>query len=742
GGERALPPAAGPVPAPALAPSAPRAPGADAGLAEVQRVRQYFPETWLWQETMTNSAGRGSVKAVVPDSITTWMLRAVAMSKTKGLGIGESQLKAFQPFFLTVDLPYSAIRGEELPLKVAVYNYLDRSQGIVVRVQKEDWFDLLDNAEKTLDIKANDIGGAEFRIRPRQLGTNAVKVTVQSQQAADAVVKTLIVEAEGVPREIVDNLLLSAGKSSNAVSAIPADAIDGSGRAYLAVTSSYLTQTINGLEKLLQMPFGCGEQNMIVFAPDVFIARYLKASGQLKPEIMAKAEKLMLTGYQRELTYRRTDGSFSAFGNSDQEGSLWLTAFVLKCFSQAKDLMYIDEGVLDKAKSWITGAQKPDGSFDAVGFVHHQEMMGGLQGKTALTAYVAVALIQAGETAGSARAVAYLEGKLSEIDDPYTMAVTAYALELGKSGRAADAHKKLMGMAREDESGLHWGGTEGPEPLPVESFRMGPAMPRRQTADIETTAYAMLALMKYGDAINAAKAAKWLVSKRNAYGGYGSTQDTVVALEALTAYASGTRADVDLTVVVESGGKTLKELRVTPDNFDVLQVVEVPTNQDIRITARGKGDAIAQVVRRFNLPQAAKGDEVLKIDVDYDAAQVAVDDLVKVSVSVSFNPPLPMEAGMTVLDISVPTGFAAVAESIARVVQEDGKIKRYDISGRKVIFYIENLLPGDRLAFSFNVQALYPVKAKAVTSLAYSYYKPEIAAETLGRDITVVERRV
>ena len=82
---------------------------------------------------------------------------------------------------------------------------------------------------------------------------------------------------------------------------------------------------------------------MIIFAPDVYITKYLKESGQLKPEIMAKAEKLMLTGYQRELTYRRSDGSFSAFGQSDKEGSLWLTAFVLKCFSQARDLIYIDE---------------------------------------------------------------------------------------------------------------------------------------------------------------------------------------------------------------------------------------------------------------------------------------------------------------------------------------------------------------------------------------------------------------
>ena len=63
---------------------------------------------------------------------------------------------------------------------------------------------------------------------------------------------------------------------------------------------------------------------------------------------MAKAEMLMLTGYQRELTYRRDDGCFSAFGQQRREGSLWLTAFVLKTFAQAKDLIFIDDAVLSR----------------------------------------------------------------------------------------------------------------------------------------------------------------------------------------------------------------------------------------------------------------------------------------------------------------------------------------------------------------------------------------------------------
>jgi len=108
-------------------------------------------------------------------------------------------------------------------------------------------------------------------------------------------------------------------------------------------------------------------------------------------------------------------------------------------------------------------------------------------------------------------------------------------------------------------------------------------------------------------------------------------------------------------------------------------------------------------------------------------------------VNLEYNPPLPIKAEMVVLDISVPTGFAAVEDSVAAVIDSNDQIKRYEIAGRKVIFYIEDMMPGDEISFSFDVKALYPVKAKGVASQAYSYYNPEIKSETLSAGIVVTE---
>ncbi len=705
--------------------------GAAQGLAEVQRVRQFFPETWIWQDVTTDMSGSATVEVEAPDSITTWMLRAVGMSKDHGLGIGEDELRVFQPFFLTVDLPYSAIRGEELPVKVALFNYLDTAQEIFVDIERNDSFDLLGEESKRVMVGASDIGGLEFSVRLKELGSVPIQITARSTEAADAVIKELLVEPEGVPVEEVGNRVLGAGERYEFSTRLPSDAVDGSGRAYVALTGSLMTQTIEGLEGLLQMPFGCGEQNMILFAPNVFVAQYLKETGQLKPEVMAKAEHLMLVGYQRELTYQRQDGSFSAFGDNDKEGSLWLTAFVLKTFAEAQGLMYIDPRVLNEAAAWIEKHQQKDGSFENVGFLHHQELLGGLQGKDALTAYVAIALLEAESEAAADRALAYLEGRLKGMEDPYSLAITAYAMELAGSASRNDAHQKLMALAQMDGDAIYWAGG-GSGIVPKYDGRRPP-----QSAAIETTGYALLALVERGDLVNAGRAAKWLAGQRNAYGGFGSTQDTVVGLQALTAFATESRADVDATVTVESGEWTA-EVRITSENADVLQTFEVPLDGDVTVGSTGRGDVVVQSVLRFSVPEVGtKTQEVFEIEVDYGTEHVAVDDLITVTASIRFNPPEPIMAGMVVLDVAVPTGFEPVRETIESLVERYEKLKRYEVAGRKVILYIADMAPGEQLRYSFQARAKYPVRAKEVVSQVYSYYKPEQRGETLAGALVV-----
>lgn len=216
---------------------------------------------------------------------------------------------------------------------------------------------------------------------------------------------------------------------------------------------------INNLDSLIRMPYGCGEQNMLNFVPNIVILNYLKITNQLSPAVEMKAKKYMESGYQRELTYKHSDGSFSAFGKSDSSGSTWLTAFVARSFRQASGHIDIEDKVIDSALDWLSQIQEPSGNFPEVGRVIHSDMQGGSSQGVALTAYVLIAFLE-DRTKQSAyrnvinKAVDYIVRNIEGKEDLYSLAIASYALQLaGHSSKnyilqTFDSRATLQGMLR------------------------------------------------------------------------------------------------------------------------------------------------------------------------------------------------------------------------------------------------------------------------------------------------------
>ena len=71
---------------------------------------------------------------------------------------------------------------------------------------------------------------------------------------------------------------------------------------------------MNNLEDLLRMPYGCGEQNMANFAPNIYIMDYLTKTDQVTEDIKNKAENFMEVG---ELKFNITG---SVLVNSQSHG--------------------------------------------------------------------------------------------------------------------------------------------------------------------------------------------------------------------------------------------------------------------------------------------------------------------------------------------------------------------------------------------------------------------------------------
>lgn len=66
----------------------------------------------------------------------------------------------------------------------------------------------------------------------------------------------------------------------------------------LLYTGDILALSINHLDSLVELPVGCGEQNMVLFAPSIYVLQYLDRSDQDNAEIRSRALGYMKEGVQ------------------------------------------------------------------------------------------------------------------------------------------------------------------------------------------------------------------------------------------------------------------------------------------------------------------------------------------------------------------------------------------------------------------------------------------------------------
>lgn len=162
----------------------------------------------------------------MPDTITSWIISAFAISDDYGLGLTKTirRLKVFQPFFLSMNLPYAIKRGEILTVPIIVYNYLDVDVNASIVLHNHDnEFDFIDSDEsivengarkKFIAITSNNGTSVSFAIRPHRIGTIALKASVLSEYAGDSVLHVLNVKSDGIPK-FVNKALVST--SSNQI---------------------------------------------------------------------------------------------------------------------------------------------------------------------------------------------------------------------------------------------------------------------------------------------------------------------------------------------------------------------------------------------------------------------------------------------------------------------------------------------------------------------------------------------
>jgi hypothetical protein len=303
-------------------------------------------------------------------------------------------------------------------------------------------------------------------------------------------------------------------------------------------------------------------------------------------------------------------------------------------------------------------------------------------------------------------------------------------------------------MSVRDGDGAYW-------PSDIATF-MGA---EGQVGSVETTALTAYAFLRAGAHSDlATNALTYLIRQKDSSGTWQTTQATVLTLKALIMSVRAGAEKVNASVKVTLNGSQEHTVQVTPENFDLVQLislsdVNVGRDNQVELSVSGEGNLMYQVSGSYYLPwdklvdypDLSPAQDLVKIDVAYDRTELAVNDSVNVNVTVTLNK-AGGRADSAMVDLGLPPGFTVQAEDLDALIakfKDTPKdyayptIKRYELTGRQALIYIQNLSDGKPLQFSYHLLARFPLKAQAPASTAYDYYNPSVSGEAQPMVITV-----
>ncbi|KAM8924768.1 alpha-2-macroglobulin-like protein 1 [Pelodytes ibericus] len=714
-----------------------------------ETVRKYFPETWLWELNAIGASGNSELQRTAPDTITDWNAGVFCMGPS-GFGLSAPvSLRTFQPFFVDLTLPYSVVRGEVFSLKASIFNYLKECVKVQTTLQPSLELDeepctdcqhtscLCADQSKTFhwNLKATKLGEVNITVRTEALNTqdlchNELPI-VPTEGSIDTVIKLLLVQPGGVLEEKSHSSLLciEKGKDHSKTEAIslnvPENILKDSERAYVTILGDLMGTAMQNLDRLLAMPYGCGEQNMVLFAPNIFILQYLVNTQQLNDKIRRKAKNFLESGYQRQLTYKHSDGSYSAFGKSDKKGNTWLTAFVVKSFSNARTHIHIDETHLAHSFTWLKDHRQGSGCFRSVGKLFNNAMKGGVDDDISLSAYVTIALLESGMSPQDTLitdALSCLGTAALNVSSIYTQALLSYAFTLsGETDLRKILIEKLEGRAIRSAGQLHWEQNSTPRSSDL------PYWDRAPSVEVELASYMLLTFLSgpEQDLGKASEIVNWLSKQQNPYGGFSSTQDTVVALQALAKYAEATFSDTwDVTVTIRSQTGVTK-FNVDNTNRLLLQRMPLPDIPGIySLRATGSGCVFVQTVLRYNVPPPSRDATfVVRVEIKPDQCPEGSSTKLQIHITAEYTGSR-VKSNMALIEVKMLSGFIPVKSSVIEL-EKSKVVQRSDIHIDMVTLYLDEL-GHDAVHVSFEVEKDHEVKnLKPATVRVYDYYVTE-----------------
>ncbi|XP_047448971.1 complement C5 [Mugil cephalus] len=729
-------------------------------------VRSYFPESWLWEVHPVRS-GLTPLSKTLPDSLTTWDIKAVGVFHN-GICVAEPvQVSVSLPLSVDVPLPYQVVRGEQLELSGSVYNQLEDRVKYCVTLSVGPAICLMDSRPLSDELhsttctwkhlSAGGVGKVTFTLLGLEPGEHTLTFSLRTfGRLADVVKKKLRVVPEGLRREQFSAGLLDPqgvyGTEKMSVelkNKPPANMVPNTDVERMLTVNgeipgeaASIVNDPDGLRQLVNLPAGSAEAELAGLLPLLQVYQYLEKTrswgvlGRNIDKNSADMRQKIREGLISISSFRGGDSGYSMW--MKREPSTWLTALVVKTLSLADGIVSVSHQSLSESVSYlIYKTQQPDGSF-ADQRLSSTHAAGGVDRSVYLTSFVLIALYRATRIQdqilqlqfqyNSMRsAVDYLSQHALQVKSMYVRSVAVYALTLydthditasqlldvlEKKARQK-GHPAVLRYWQESSETVEW---------------LKPDESSGQT--VEMTAYVLLTVLLKGRIHYATPILSWLTQDQHYGQGFYSVQDLALSLEAATEYSSlVSRAVLDQDIIISYKRKGRLGNVIINQTHPVATPIMVTRNDDIRVyTGYGKGVSSVKMRTVFYQTTASAQDRC-HFDISIEVAGPGVSDSPRMTsphlvACVKYKPPpneVLTESGLTVLKIELPTGVEPRLEDLRQFRDGDEPVvSHYELQGSTVVIQMDAVPSTTVLCVGFRVRTTFTVGGVAESLFSVS----------------------
>ncbi len=531
----------------------------------VPKVRKAFPDTAYWNPNVhTGPDGHAHIEFNFPDSLTTWRTTIRAMTDDGKAGGVVTRVLVRKNLIARLAAPRFFRQGDEATVRVIAHNYLESAKDVTFALDVSG-LEVVGGQSQKVNIPAKGESYVDWRVKAHSTGNAVLTAKALTNEESDALEMTLPVLPFGVKQRATGSGVVFSGTAQGGWSySYPANSDANTRGLTITVAPSVAGTVFEALDYLTGYPWGCTEQTMSSFLPDVIVAQAVDKLHLKSPIDRAMLNDEVQAGLERLYSFQHDDGGWGWW--PDDESRVFMTAYVVSGLGQAKDAGYkVNEMRLSNARQWLQSA-----------LAAHSNMLADLR------AYTVYALATTGGAPKDALDQAWdSRGKVSDEG----LALIGLALDASGDGRAKEAANLVEKKAKVTDSDAYWSGNYD-ELLDF----WGDTAP-------ETTAFALKLVARQDRASGLLpKAALWLARNRDGNYWY-STKQTSMVIQGLTDYLtlSGELANTSDVEVLVNGTSVGKRHFGVGDGFALPWKLSIPVAQvgsAGQVTIRKSGNGI------------------------------------------------------------------------------------------------------------------------------------------------------